>query len=383
MRKVLSILAFAVVLLSLEGFLVLVSGSDVCGQMTYGNANHFWTRQLVYFAIGAGLVWLIRRFDYYRLYNNPKFVLCLFLLTIAALLCVFVPGLGRTINGSRRWIRSPLFNIQPSEIAKVVTVVVTSFWMVWLRDRVRLFWKGVVPTCLLLLLFVGPVVLQPDFGCAMVLMILAGSIMLAARMPVPYLASVALVGLLGVGVLLYNNENRRARLAAQFATSDAPKEVAYQLKQSLLAIRSGGLKGVGLGQSIQKHNYLPEAHTDFIFAIVGEELGFAGTASLVVFFGIILGCGLTISLKATDPLGRYIALGATVLLAAQAGANMGVVTGLLPTKGLALPFVSYGGSSILADCMALGLLFNVGGRIVSVADANERTRVKDAVHTLG
>ncbi len=371
MRKVVTCLILSVILLCGLGILILTSAASPRGAS-------IWTSQLGFFGIGIIGAAVLYKFDYHW-YKKKYVIIPMFVAMLILLMMVWVPGIGRFMKGSYRWLVVAGVSFQPSELAKLVTVIVTSVWVVRLGPSINKFWKGAVLACLAPAAFVLPVLAQPDFGCALVLLVLGGSILLVGRVPLPYLIALAVAACIGVAVLVVNNENRMERIRAHLDGSSATSEKAHQPRQARLAFKAGGLWGVGLGQSMQKHQYLPEAHTDYIFAIVGEELGLPATLGMVVLFAVILACGITISLNAPDRLGRYLALGATLLLVFQGAFNMAVVSGLFPPKGLALPFISSGGSSILTDFLALGLLLNVGYHILH-ADGHIHTQyIKNVV----
>jgi len=378
MRKTLTVLLIAVAVLVGFGIVVLATAGVTRAESLYGQPNYFLKRQMIFLvmAFAAGLV--AARFDYHW-YKNKWLMVGMVGGVVALLLALWIPGVGCVVNGSRRWIRFPGFNIQPSEFAKIVSVLAVSVWLDHIGWRVRQFRQGAVMPAVILALFLVPIVLQPDFGCAMVLIVLVGGLMVIARVPIPYFMAGALVALLGVGLMVANNPNRMARIRAFGEGSETTSSAGHHLKQSIIAFKSGGPLGVGLGNSMQKHAYLPEAHTDFIFAIAGEEMGLPATLGVVILFGTVLVCGLLITVNAPDRLGRFVAFGATLLLVFQAMFNMGVVTGCLPTKGLALPFISYGGSSMLADFIAVGLLVNVGLHIDQADDHLHTCFVRDAV----
>jgi len=383
MRKVISVFLLAVLMLSVLGMVVLVTASGTRGEALYRDPNFFWVRQIGYFIGGFTVALFLSRFDYHW-FRDKKLILFLFFAVVAMLLSLWIPGVGKTVNGSLRWFRIPGLGIQvqPSEFAKIMIVIAMSVWLTHLGPKVRRFRWGAAATGVIILCYLIPIALQPDFGCSFVLLVLAGAIMIVARVPLPYFAVMAAIGVMGIGGMVAMNENRMARIKAYMEGTETTSSKGHHLKQSVLSFQAGGPWGVGLGNSIQKHAYLPEAHTDFIFAIAGEELGLPATLGTVVLFAVILFCGMVIVFNAPDALGRYIAFGAVLLLVFQGAFNMGVVTGVLPTKGLALPFVSYGGSSILTDFMAVGLILNVARHILRGDEHLHTSYVKDAVQSV-
>jgi cell division protein FtsW len=264
--------------------------------------------------------------------------------------------------------------MQPSEFAKVLTVVAMSVWMDRIGRCVRQFWKGAVFPALGLVVIAGLLVMEPDFGATMVVCVAGGALMFVAGTRIIYLLFFGVAGVSVVGAFVLANANRMERITAWLHGEESGSSAAYQLKQALLAFENGGPWGVGFNQSIQKYNYLPEAHTDFIYAIGGEEFGFIFSISVIAAYVVILVCGMLISLRAPDRLGRFLAFGMTLLLVFQAAFNIGVVTGCLPTKGLALPFMSYGGTNLVTAMLAIGTLMNIG-RHVDVFDERLHTQV--------
>lgn len=389
MRSTLTVLSLTVVALLGLGIVVLATASAVRAQGLYADPHFFVRRQLIWLGLAAVTVFLVNRFDYHWWRGTPLLTVGFSLLVVLALLLVFVPGIGGKVKGSYRWLNLGPFRMQPSEFAKILTVIGISVWMDRIGWRVRQFTKGAfLPGCGLALL-AGLLVMEPDFGSTLVVCVAGGALMYVAGTRVVYLLLFGGLGLAGVGAFLITNANRMRRLAAWLPealrlmierwlppghTEEGASAARYQLEQAILAFKNGGPSGVGFTQSIQKYNYLPEAHTDFIFAIGGEELGLAFSLFVVVAYAVILFCGIRIALRASDRLGRMLAFGMTLLLVFQAAFNIGVVTGCLPTKGLALPFMSYGGTNLITALFAVGTLLNVG-RHVDVFDERMHTQV--------
>ncbi|MDX9868051.1 MAG: putative peptidoglycan glycosyltransferase FtsW [Kiritimatiellia bacterium] len=389
MRSTLTVLSLTVVALLGLGIVVLATASAVRAQGLYADPHFFVRRQLIWLGLAAVTVFLVNRFDYHWWRGTPLLTVGFSLLVVLALLLVFVPGIGGKVKGSYRWLNLGPLRMQPSEFAKILTVIAVSVWMDRIGWRVRQFTKGAfLPGCGLALL-AGLLVMEPDFGSTLVVCVAGGALMYVAGTRVVYLLLFGGLGLAGVGAFLITNANRMRRLAAWLPealrlmierwlppghTEEGASAARYQLEQAILAFKNGGPSGVGFNQSIQKYNYLPEAHTDFIFAIGGEELGLAFSLFVVVAYAVILFCGIRIALRASDRLGRMLAFGMTLLLVFQAAFNIGVVTGCLPTKGLALPFMSYGGTNLITALFAVGTLLNVG-RHVDVFDERMHTQV--------
>jgi cell division protein FtsW len=253
-------------------------------------------------------------------------------------------------------------------LAKFAVVVMLSAWTANVGRKASTLMDGLVKPGAMLAMMVGLIFLEPDFGTTILVAAVGGAILFAAGAPWPYLAGGGAAGLAGFAVAILHDEVRRGRILA-FLMPDKYPAAAYQLGQSMQAFTLGGFWGVGLGQSMQKQYFLPEAHTDFILAIIGEELGLVVTCLVIALFAGFLICGMVISLQAPDLFGRLLGTGFTLMTSIQAAINVGVVTGCLPTKGLPLPFISYGGSSLLMSMIGVGVLVNIA-----------RQGVADAVH---
>lgn len=365
MRRTASILAAAVSLLLVFGLVLLFSASAVRG----GSPVYFLERQLSWLAIGLVAGWLAWRVDY-RFWRRGLPLALVAVFMVAGLLAVFAFG---KVNGSHRWIRLGGVNLQPGEFAKVGLVVLLAAWFDRVGPRARTFWRGAVWPGLVLGAVVALLVCEPDYGAALVAGVVGGTILLAAGTRLIYLFAGGGGAAAALLLLLWCDPVRRPRLDYYLgqiagcrrheAAAGAGAAAGEHVRQSINAFIAGGPWGAGLNNSIQKYHYLPEAHTDFIFAIAGEEFGLPGTLAVVALFAVVLVCGMAIARHAEDRFGRLLALGLTVLLIFAAGFNIGVVTGCLPTKGLALPFISYGGSSLVASLIAVGLLVNVAQRI--------------------
>jgi len=356
------------------GIVLLATASAVRAQGLYADPHFFVKRQLLWLALSVAVVFLTSRFDYHWWKETPLVTVGFYVVVVIALLLVFFPVIGGKVKGSCRWLNLGPLRMQPSEFAKIVTVIAMGVWMDRIGWRVRQFWKGAVFPALGLGLIAGLLVMEPDFGSTMVVCVVGGVMMFVVGTRVIYLGLFGVGGLAAVGALLLTNANRMERIKAWMSGEESESSAAYQLKQAILAFENGGPWGVGFNQSIQKYNYLPEAHTDFIFAIGGEEFGFIFSIAVLLAYVIILICGVLISMRAPDRLGRMLAFGMMLLLVFQAAFNIGVVTGCLPTKGLALPFISYGGTNLITALFAVGTLMNVG-RHVDVFDERLHTQV--------
>lgn len=381
MKKTLTVLLLTVVILLGLGIVLVATASNVRAQSLYKSPYAFFYKQLMWLFFATVVGFVASKFDYHLWKKYPVLPLLFYIAIVVALALVVCPGIRMKINGSYRWLNLGPLRVQPSEFAKIVIVVCLSVWMDRIGWRVRQFIHGaIVPggiiACIAVLLLA-----EPDFGSTMVLGVLGVGIMFVTGVRWLHLILLGCVGIPPVAILILLNKNRMDRLMAFFSEA-GDHAAAYQLEQAKIALKCGGPWGVGFNESIQKYHYLPEAHTDFIFAIGGEEFGFVFTIFVVIAFLILLVCGTLISLRAPDRLGRLLAFGMTVLLVYQAAFNIGVVTGWLPTKGLALPFMSYGGTNLVTALFAIGTLINIGMH-VDVSDERIHTHLaRDAVNTI-
>jgi cell division protein FtsW len=323
----------------------------------YGDGFYFLKRQGAYAVAGLLLMLAIMRLDYHMLrwLAVPGLLLSGVLLGL-----VLVPGIGTHVGGAARWIRLGGFSLQPSELAKIALVLFLAHSLARKEGRLRRTFKlGVLPYVIVLafplLLLLG----QPDLGSALIMGAVAMIMLLVAGSRFSHLLSLAVLALPFLYYLILRVDYRRRRILAFLDPWKHPTDEGFQVIQSLIAFGNGGWCGVGLGESQQKLFFLPEAHTDFIFSVVGEEAGFIGVLTLAVLFLVLVWRGLRIAWLAPDEFGRFLAFGLTVLLGLEAFINMAVVMSLLPTKGLALPFLSYGGTSLVASLAAVGMLLNI------------------------
>ena len=345
----------AVVLLS-AGVVMVYSASAIVAADRFHDPYFFLKRQLFWAVLGAGALWVALRVDYRLL---EKAVLPLLIVAGVLLVLVLVPPFGQAINGTRRWIRFGVVSFQPAELAKVALVLYLAAFLAKRRGDLAEFRTGALPALAVAGLLAGLVLVQPDLGNCMTLIVVTFGLLYLAGSPAKHLAWVAAPALPLIALAIWMAPYRLRRITAFMDPWSDPRGSGFQIIQSWLALGNGGLVGQGIGGSRQKLFYLPESHTDFIFAIVGEELGFVGALSMVALFAVVIWRGLRIGLRAADPFGSYLALGITVLLATQTLVNLGVVTGLLPTKGLPLPFISFGGSALLMTMVATGVLLNI------------------------
>lgn len=345
----------AVVLLS-AGVVMVYSASAIVAADRFHDPYFFLKKQLFWAMLGAGALWVALRVDYRLL---EKAVLPLLIVAGVLLVLVLVPPFGQAINGTRRWIRFGPVSFQPAELAKLALVLYLAAFLAKRRGDLAEFRTGAAPALAVAGLLAGLVLVQPDLGNCMTLIVVTFGLLYLAGSPARHLAWVAAPAVPLIALAIWMAPYRLRRITAFVDPWSDPRGSGFQIIQSWLALGNGGLVGQGIGGSRQKLFYLPEAHTDFIFAIVGEEIGFVGAMTMVGLFAVLIWRGLRIGLRAADPFGSYLALGITVLLATQTLVNLGVVTGLLPTKGLPLPFISFGGSALLMTMIATGVLLNI------------------------
>ena len=353
MRRTASILIALVLILLALGIVIMASASQ--GKVS-ADAFYYFRRQCIWMAVALTSGIIIARIDY----RFWKRIAGLLVVAGIILLClVFVPGIGKEINGSHRWIEVGPLTIQPSELAKFAAVNMMAVWMAYVGRRAHHFKEGTLFPLMGLGVFLALILAEPDFGTTMLLGMVGIAIMFIGGSRITYLAIAGTVGLCAISIAIMQNANRAQRIFAFLFPEKFP-DAAYHGLQSQNAFILGGIKGVGLGESLQKLNYLPEAHTDFIMAIIGEELGIWTMVVLLIYMGILI-CGIRISMHVADPYGRLLGFGHAFMIGLQACINIGVVTVVLPTKGITLPFISYGGSSLVMSVASVAILVNLAG----------------------
>jgi cell division protein FtsW len=349
-------LLLAVAALSAFGLVMVFSASEVQGWLWFHNAAYYFERQLMWLALGLVLLWVAAHVDYHRL---RPLAWPLGGVAIALMLLVLLPHFGVEVNGARRWLRLGPMQMQPAELAKIAAIIFMALWLERHRERLGSLEDGVVPFLALLGLVTVLVILERDLGTTLILAaILLAQFMVAGGRKRHVLLLALIIGLCAY-MFIRMEPYRLHRILAFFDPWADPLNSGFQAIQSVVALGSGGIFGVGLGQSIQKYQWLPFAHTDFIFAIVGEETGLIGTSAVLALFGLFAYRGYRVALKAPDAFGSLLACGITTWIAFQAMVNVAAVTVTLPTTGVPLPFISYGGSSLAIALGAVGILLNV------------------------
>ena len=350
-------LLFPVLFLVGIGIVMVYSASSALALKKFGSSYFFIQKQALFALVGLIALVVARHFPYraLRFLAYPAIVL-----TLGLLLAVLLTGLGHTAGGATRWLRLGGITLQPSEIARMALILYLAYSMSKKQDRIREFSIGFVPHVMVLLVLVVPIILQPDFGSVVILASITGIMLFVGGVPLRFLALAGLTLVPVAGWLLWSADYRVRRLMSFLNPWEYPTAEGYQTIHSLMAFGSGGLWGTGIGKSLQKLFYLPEPHTDFIFSVIGEEFGLVGVATIVTLYGLIIWRGIAIARQTADPFGALLSFGLTTAIALQVCVNMGVTLGLLPTKGLTLPFLSYGGTSLVMNMAAVGVVMNIG-----------------------
>jgi cell division protein FtsW len=344
------------VILICIGTVMIYSASSIYAWEKYKDSFFFLKRHLSFLVIGVFLTFLVMSIDYrkFRRFAKPLLIFSLFLLVL-----VLIPGISREISGARRWFRFKFISFQPSELAGMAIIIYIADFISRKDKVIKTFLKGFLPPLCVLGLCTLLILLQPDLGTALAIGVVVFIVLFVSGIRVSYLFSIILMSLPLLSILIFSVPYRKMRILSFLNPWLDPKGSGFQIIQSQLALGSGGIFGVGLGHSKQKLFYLPNAHTDFIFSIIGEELGLIGTLGLILLFIIFIQQGLKIIKCACDKFGYFLSLGLVSMISLKAIINVGVSCGLLPTKGLPLPFISYGGSSLIFDMLSLGLLLNI------------------------
>ena len=349
-------LFFAVLILSIFGLVMIYSSSYIWAEYKFGDAFKYVKQQGVFLIIGTFLMILVSKINY-QIYNEKAwkiFIFCLILLIL-----VLIPGIGSVRNGSRSWFGIGPFGIQPSEFAKLSLIILTSKYLTNSNKFIKDIKKGVFPILLILFSVFGLIMLQPDFGTGMIIVVSIIAMLYIAGVNMKFFFSLGIIGVVGIVILILIAPYRMDRITSFVDPWKDPLGTGFQIIQSLYAIGPGGLLGMGFLNSRQKHFYLPEPQTDFIFSIISEEFGVLGIIIVVSTFAFILYCGIKIAEKCQDSFGKYLAFGMIFQIIIQAGMNLMVVIGLIPVTGVTLPFLSYGGSSLLISMVSIGILLNI------------------------
>jgi cell division protein FtsW len=343
--------------LTCVGIVMVYSASSVAAQAQYHDAAYFLKRQALYAVLGLAVMSVAWKIHYARLRAWTVPVLAL---AVLAVIAVLDPHVGRVAGGARRWLSiGGVFNVQPAELAKLGLILYLSNFLANRGPRVRTFGSGLVPPLVIFLLVAVPILRQPDLGSVLILAMITGVLLFVGGARIAHLLAVGVASVPVLLALVVHESYRHSRLLAFLDPWKDPQRSGFHIIQSLLALGSGGITGLGLGHSTQKFFYLPERHTDFIFAIIGEELGLAGAAAVILLFVLLAVWGYRISSRLSDRYGVLLTTGLVTMLVGQAALNIGVVSGAVPVTGVPLPFISFGGSSLVTSYLAIGMLLNL------------------------
>jgi cell division protein FtsW len=349
------VLFTATFLLVCVSIVMVYSASALVALQRFDEPNRFLTKQALWTVLGLAVLAVAMRVDY-RAYRNETFIWS----ALAFVTIMLVAVLFRApVNGTRRWFGVGGLGIQPSELAKIAAVFFTALMLERRMHRIDELRYSMLPVAIVVGALAGLILLQPDFGTAMSLLLIVAAMVFAAGLNYRYLIGTLLVALPTIYVVLMSADYRRRRLLAFWDPWADPQGDGFQIIQSLLAVGSGGVFGRGLMSGVQKLYYLPEPHTDFIYAVIAEELGLIGASCILICFCVIAWRGLRVASRAQDAFGAFVALGITTMIGVQALINMSVVLGMMPTKGIPLPLVSAGGSSLLINLLGMGILLNI------------------------
>lgn len=350
-------LLFPVLFLVGIGVVMVYSASSAIAAKSYGNSYLFLKKQAVFALAGAAIL-IVCRYVPYRWYRPSTYPLLI--LALALLAAIHIPGIGIEAGGATRWLRLGPVTFQPSELARLILILYLAYSLDRKQAHIKVFSIGYVPHMVVLAMFTVLIITQPDFGSVVILATITWIMLFVGGVRVIYLMMTFLMLLPAAYYMLIHAAYRLKRLMSFLDPWQYPSAEGYQIIHSMMAFGTGGLWGTGVGKGYQKLFYLPEPHTDFIFSVIGEELGLVGVVIILGLYGLILWRGIGIARGASDTYGSFLALGLTVGIVLQVCVNMGVALGLLPTKGLTLPFLSYGGTSLLVNMAAIGILMNIG-----------------------
>lgn len=354
MKKIDKLLLIAVITLSIFGLIMIYSSSNIWANYKFNDPYKYLKNQSIFLIIGYIIMYIFSNIssELYKKYSNYILIGCIILLIL-----VLIPGIGSIRNGSRSWFGIGPFGIQPSEAAKLGLIIFTSKYLS--KNKIKDIKTSVLPILLIVMIIFGLIMLQPDFGTGVIIVMSIVALLFVSGVNMNFFIKLGLLGLFGIIGLIIIAPYRMARITSFLNPWTDPLGSGFQIIQSLYAIGPGGLLGMGLGNSIQKHFYLPEPQTDFIFSIISEELGFTGIIIISTLFITIIYHGFKIAIKTEQTFPKYLAFGITFSIAFQTILNLMVVVGLIPVTGVTLPFLSYGGSSLLISMSEIGILLNI------------------------
>ncbi|MHB8576350.1 MAG: putative lipid II flippase FtsW [Dehalococcoidia bacterium] len=367
------------VALTAIGLLAVYSASFAIGYSDYNNVNYFITKQVISAAAGLLLLLVFANINFKLLQRYSPLIM---LISLISLFVVLLPHVGVRSNGANRWIAiGPLPPLEPSEFAKLAMIIYISAWLAAKGEQVRKLSLGVAPFVLMVGLVGGLILLEPDLGTAIVITLTTTTMFFIAGAALPHVLTLGLSGMACLGLFISVEGYRSARLLSFFAPEKDPAGAGFHILQLLIALGSGGVKGLGLGASRQKFFYVPGAHTDGIFAIIGEEAGFIGAMLVIVLFGLLIYRGFRAGFKSEDQFASLVAVGITCWIGYEAVINIGGITRSIPMTGIPLPLVSYGGSALMATLAAIGILLNITRHLYTETTAghtDQRSRLPRA-----
>ena len=346
-------LASVTLILVVIGLLMIYSSSAFLAAERYGDATYFIKKEILFVVIGAGLALGVQRVPPQFWRDHVYWILGI---SALLLLLVWVPGIGASAGGARRWIRLGGLRFQPSELTKLALIIFMAYSLAKKGEKIRKFAVGMIPHSVVPGIFLAAILLQKDLGSVVTIGLVIVVLLFVAGLRLSHLAAVVILFAHAFIAMIAAAQYRRERIAAFLDPWSHRLDSGFQIIQSLVSFKSGGLSGQGLGGGQQKLFFLPEAHTDFILAVIAEELGWIGVASVLSLFAVFLTRAFMIAFKSPDPFGFYLGLGISLMLAVQILFNAGVVMAILPTKGMPLPFISYGGSNLAVSFIGVGML---------------------------
>ena len=354
MKKIDKLILISVITISLFGLLMIYSSSSIWAEYKFNDPYKFLKTQGIFLIIGYFIIYIMSNIPYQTYYKYSNIIL---FSSIILLILVLIPGIGTVRNGSRSWFGIGSFGIQPSEFAKIGIIIFTAKYLT--NNKMKDIKHSVLPILSIVLLIFGLIMLQPDFGTGIIIVMTIIVLLFVSGVKINFFIKIGILGLIGIITLIIIAPYRLKRIISFVNPWADPLGSGFQIIQSLYAIGPSGLLGAGLGNSIQKHFYLPEPQTDFIFSIISEELGFMGVLIISTLFLTIIYRGFIVSIKQEDNFAKYLSFGLVFSLAFQTILNLMVVVGLIPVTGVTLPFLSYGGSSLLVSMANIGILLNI------------------------
>lgn len=356
MKRTSKLLILSVILLMILSLFMIYSASYIWAEYKFDNPFKYVINQGIFVLLGIILLFIVSKINYKIYYEKANLIL---LICLILLILVLIPGLGIVRNGSRSWFGIGSFSIQPSEFSKIGLIIFTSKYLSKSNKFLKDYKKGVFPILFILLLIFGLIMLEPDFGTGMIIVVTIIALLFIAGVNMKFFLYFCLLGIIGIVGLIIIAPYRMDRITSFLNPWSDPLGTGFQIIQSLYAIGPGGLFGTGYLNSRQKNFYLPEPQTDFIFSIIAEEFGIVGALVVLSLFALLLTCCIKITLKQEDKFAKYLCFGLTFQLIVQVIMNLSVVIGLIPVTGVTLPFLSYGGSSLLTSLIGIGIILNI------------------------